>query len=265
MIGRTDFVKNKLDNNLGRTFVRAAIKPLDLRNSFYVRPVTAPAAGIEAFAKYWEMNDFIFMVAIENLKPYGESPEEFINPDGEKGSKVWFVKTSNQFRHSVCDWYADFAGVRKSQAPFSITRRSTLLVFSLIVLWGCFRVWRYDDPLTFLEMAFLTVAWFWFLAPTQNPWYWTWALPWLVFCRNRIWFLVAVVSLAYYLRFYFDYHGAPEPGTTGLMGTPYASTAFFDFIFPVLEFAPILILLTVTWLLRGLFNFGGDASPQPKA
>jgi len=61
--------------------------------------------------------------------------------------------------------------------------------------------------------------------------------------------------MAYYLRFFFEYHGTVGPEETGLLGTPYAGTAFFDFIFPVLEFGPILLAL----FLSRVFNFwGGD-------
>ena len=117
-------------------------------------------------------------------------------------------------------------------------------------------MWRHDHPFELLELVFLTIAWFWLLAPTQNPWYWTWALPWLMFCRNRIWYFVGVAAMAYYLRFYFEYHGLVENGETGLMGTPYAGTAFFDFIFPVLEFAPILLALFVSGSLAFLSKSG---------
>ena len=236
MVGRTDFVRKIIDP-------AKIVKPGEA-----LPPPDAPPAGIEAFVKYWEMNDFIFMVAIENLKPYGESAQQYAAANESTESKVWFVKTTNEFRHSVADWYHELTGVAKRAAPFSMTRRITLVIFLLIVVWTCVRIFRQDDPRVLLEMVFLTIAWFWFLAPTQNPWYWTWALPWLVFCRNRVWFVVSVVAMAYYLRFYYEYHGMVGPEENGLLGTPYAGTAFFDFIFPVLEFAPILLAL---FLSRG--------------
>lgn len=247
MVGRTKFAQT--------TMQQIQSPWMGLQDSHVAQQPTgiaAPPAGIEAFVKYWEMNDFIFMIVIENLKPYGQSAQQYQQETGTAQSKVWFVKTSNEFRHDITQWYQQWSGVPKRSAPFSITRRLTLIAFVLIVAWSCFRIWRCDDPLVFLEMVFLTIAWFWFLAPTQNPWYWTWALPWLVFCRNRLWYLVAVVAMAYYLRFYFEYHGMVGPEETGLLGTPYAGTAFFDFIFPVLEFAPILIGLAVSWIFRGL-------------
>ena len=235
MVGRTDFVSKIID-------------PVVVNADGTMPPPDSPPAGIEAFVKYWEMNDFIFMVAVENLKPYGESAQQYAAANESTESQVWFVKTTNEFRHRVADWYHELTGVPKQAAPFSMTRRITLVVFFLIVIWTCVRMFLQDDPRVLLEMVFLTIAWFWFLAPTQNPWYWTWALPWLVFCRNRIWFVVSVVAMAYYLRFYYEYHGVAGAGESGLLGTPYAGTAFFDFIFPVLEFAPILLAL---FLSRG--------------
>ena len=213
-----------------------------------------PPAGIEAFVSRWEMNDFIFMIIIENLKPYGRSAQQYAAENESTESKVWFVKTTNPWRHQFADWYSQLTDGPKASAPFSFTRRLTLVVFALVVLWTCVRLWRHDDPLVFLELVFLTIAWFWLLAPTQNPWYWTWALPWLVFCRSRIWYVVAIVTMAYYLRFYYEYHGTVTPNEPGLMGTPYAGTAFFDFIFPVLEFAPILLALLVSSSVRFLMR-----------
>ncbi len=205
-----------------------------------------PPAGIEAFVSRWEMNDFIFMLIIENLKPYGQTAQQYAQNNESTVSKVWFVKTSNQWRHEFADWYSEITGCQKFAGPFSFTRRLTLVMFTLIVVWTCARMWRHDHPVVLLELVFLSIAWFWFLAPTQNPWYWTWSLPWLMFCRNRIWYFVAPVAMAYYLRFYFEYHGAVDGGAPGLMGTPYGGTAFFDYIFPVLEFAPILLGLLIT-------------------
>ena len=250
MVGRTQFVQTSIQQ------LQAQWKEENASSPNPAMGISAPPAGIEAFVKYWEMNDFLFMIVIENLKPYGQSPEQYFQETGSHQSKVWFVKTTNEFRHNIAQWYHQWTGVPKQSAPFSITRRLTLIAFVIIVGWTCLRFWRRDDPLVFLEMVFLTIAWFWFLAPTQNPWYWTWALPWLVFCRNRIWYLVAVVAMAYYLRFYFEYHGIVASDQPGLLGTPYAGTAFFDFIFPVLEFAPILLGLLLSWIGRSVLDRG---------
>lgn len=245
MVGKTQYVRSSIQQVKTQFFNHDGQENQDVP-----KLKAAPPAGIEAFVKYWEMNDFIFMILVENLKPYGDTAKQYAAANEDPTSKVWFVKTSNELRHAVCDFYAQFTGVPKRSAAFSLTRRTTLVVFFLIVLWTCVRVWRNDEPLLMLEMVFLTIAWFWLLAPTQNPWYWTWAMPWLVFCRNRTWFVVSVVAMAYYLRFFFEYHGIVGPDQPGLIGTPYAGTAFFDYIFPVLEFGPILLALFLSWIMR---------------
>lgn len=212
----------------------------------------APPPGIEAFARHWEMNDFLFMLMVENLKPYGNKPEDFDVRAGDQPSRIWFVKTSNEFRHKTAERIADAVPtVDKKAAPFWLTRMTTLCVFGIVVLWGCVRLSRSNDPRLFLEIVFLTIAWFWLLAPTQNPWYWTWALPMICFCRNPAWYLFAVTSLAYYLRFYCEYHLSEGPAK---FGTPYSGTALFDFNVPILEFAPLLVLLFV--LMVGRFGMG---------
>ncbi len=208
----------------------------------------APPPGIEAFARHWEMNDFLFMLLIENLKPFGKTPEDFDAAAGDQPSRIWFVKTSNEFRHQTAESIADAVPtVDKKGAPFWLTRMITLAVFGIVVLWGCARLVSSNDPRLFLEIAFLTIAWFWLLAPTQNPWYWTWALPLICFCRNPVWYLFAVASLAYYLRFYCEYHFTDSAGK---FGTPFSGTALFDFNVPILEFAPLLVLLFVFMLGR---------------
>jgi hypothetical protein len=220
----------------------------------------APPPGIEAFARHWEMNDFLFMILVENLKPFGKTPEDFDAAAADQPSRIWFVKTSNEFRHKTAEAIADAVPtVDKKGAPFWLTRMITVGVFGLIVLWGCARLSRSNDPKLFLEILFLTIAWFWLLAPTQNPWYWTWALPLICFCRNPVWYLFAVTSLAYYLRFYCEYHlteGGPK------YGTPFAGTALFDFVVPVLEFAPLLVLLLAMMLGRAAISVLHPAEAQ---
>ena len=56
-----------------------------------------------------------------------------------------------------------------------------------------------------LETTFLLVATFFVLQPTQNPWYWVWALPFVCFAKNRGWMLVSVCLFAYYFRFSFKF------------------------------------------------------------
>lgn len=104
---------------------------------------------------------------------------------------------------------------------------------------------------TLAEGVFLTLAWFWLLAPTQNPWYWTWALPFLVFTRNRAWLWVSGIVFAYYLRFWLTDHYF----TTAVLGSRYAGPAFFDFVVTWIEFFPWFV-----FLLSESRSRGGDQS-----
>jgi hypothetical protein len=92
-----------------------------------------------------------------------------------------------------------------------------------------------------LSLLFSTLAWFWMLSPTLNPWYWTWALPFVLFARNRGWFLVSALVLLYYLRFWFAYQWGSEP----VMGTRYAGEAFFHYVVVWCEHLPWMLLVAV--------------------
>ena len=185
--------------------------------------------GLKTFLSRWEINDLIFMFVEENVRPdnsiQGQPP-------------LWFVFVPDSIRQGVTNASAWAFGDRE-RAPFLLTRVMLLGAFGLIVIWRCRETWR--DPLTIYESAFLLLAWFWFLAPTQNPWYWIWALPLVPFARNRIWLLVSGLVLIYYARFWFEYHG-PSIGPWGA----YTGVGIFDFVIVWIEFAPFLLLLLLS-------------------
>ena len=86
---------------------------------------------------------------------------------------------------------------------------------------------------------FLTLAWFWLLSPTLNPWYWIWALPFVPFARGRAWLAMGGLVLMYYLRFWFRHHYPDET----VFFTCYRGVAFHDFVVVWLEFAPWFVWL----------------------
>ena len=175
---------------------------------------TSPKPGILAFAESWEMNDFAFMVVIQNSKPHPT------DADGNTAAP-WFVISPESWRTNST-----------FETAFRNTRRITMFALMLMVIWLSWR-WCIAEtdrqPGFFVECAFLTLAWFWLLSPTQNPWYWCWALPFVPFAKSRVWYLVAAMTLLYYLRFWFAYNQV--------------EFAAFDHVVPVIEFAPIFILL----------------------
>ncbi len=240
----------------------------------------ADPSGIEAFSKYWEMNDFLFMLIVENLKPD-------VNPPINDFSRTpWFRCTSNSFRETAIEkiqpWLDseadEAAGVQygPSNYAFFATRCITLAVFCGIVLWGAATLLRKPEPRRWLEWVFLILAWFWLLSPTQNPWYWTWSLPFLVFARGTTWVFLSGFLFAYYSRFWFEYqyksvdvmrHWKTVYGDAWYYDWlfpmadrfGYQGTTFYDFYIPILEFGPWFAVLLVAWLVRR-FSWSTDRS-----
>lgn len=199
-------------------------------------PPSGPKAGIATFLRRWEMNDFLFLLVVENLKPTAD-----LNAD----QTAWFSVLPDGVRRSLMNAVTHL-GVSAAEAPFLVARAATGGVFVLVALMLAFRGSRDADPARFCEAAFLTLAWFWLLSPTQNPWYWTWALPLLPFAKGRAWLAVSGLVLLYYLRFWFSYHWP----TTPVPGTPYIGATFFDFVVTWAEYAPWFVWLAVAAVLR---------------
>jgi len=200
-----------------------------------------PSAGVATFLKSWEMNDFIFMLMIENLKPVSKNPS------------IWFSIVPDSIRSPIIDGISKYLSISKGETPFILTRAITMLAFVLITLIIAYRFWRSDlAGAQLLQAAFLTIAWFWLLLPTQNPWYWIWALPFLPFVRNRAWYAVSCFVMIYYLRFWLDYHFQNE----SVLGSGYQGAAFFDFVVAWLEFAPWFLWLAIEGLLAGKHRWG---------
>jgi hypothetical protein len=189
---------------------------------------TQQLQGLKTFLSRWEINDLLFMVVEENIRP----------EDSVQGqSHLWFAVAPNAWRTTLTRAASGMFGGDIERTPFLLTRLLTTFAFGAIVLVLCRRIWK--DPEVFYESAFLTLAWFWLLSPTQNPWYWTWALPLVPFARNRLWIFVSGLTLIYYCRFWFEYHAV----ATARWELPYQGVALFDFVVVWIEFAPFLLLL----------------------
>jgi hypothetical protein len=193
--------------------------------------------GVAAFVSRWEINDLVFIVALENIRPI--DPAAHIPP-------AWFAIVPNAFRCAAINPLAAFLGVSTDRAAFWAARGLTGLVFLLILLTLVRRASRDPSLPRFLEAAFLTIAWFWLLAPTQNPWYWTWALPVIPFARGWAWRAVSGLVFLSYLRFWLIYR-YPE---AGVFGTAYNGSQFFDFVIPWVEFGPLFLWLAIAAMLR---------------
>ncbi len=191
-----------------------------------------PSAGLKTFLRHWEMNDFVFLIIFENLKPRSETA-----PDQD----AWFSVLPETWRVSIQAAASRLPGLEPASAPFLVTRLLTMFVYLAIIAGILWPVHRRPEPTAWLRAAFLILAWFWLLSPTQNPWYWTWALPLVMFARSRAWLALSGLVLLYYLRFWLVYHWPTEP----VLGTQYDGELFFFFVLTWIEFCPWFIWLTV--------------------
>ena len=182
------------------------------------------------------MNDFLFHLVEANLQP--EEEADFRSP--------WFAVTPNSWRRGVCQAASEFMGIRPDSASFFVARLLTVILFGVLVFVWTWRLYYQPADAKFCEYCFLTLAWFWLLAPTQNPWYWTWAVPLLPFARNRAWFALSGIVLIYYLRFWCDSIWFERPGP---LGTDDGSQ-FFDHVVTWIEYAPWFAWLCGEWIVR---------------
>lgn len=85
-----------------------------------------------------------------------------------------------------------------STTAFLLTRLMTCAALLLTVLWLAWRAKHSDDPACWRRVAFLSLAWLCLLSPTQKPWYWTWALPLVMFAQGRAWLALSGLAMIYY-------------------------------------------------------------------
>ncbi len=200
-------------------------------------PVQDPSRGLKTFLRHWEMNDFLFRLAVENLEP--------ANPAADQ-EPAWFAVVPASWRDELIQLATEVPDVEPSWAPFFLARCLTGLAFVVVCVCLAWRGARAATITGWLEAAFLTLAWFWLLSPAQNPWYWLWALPLIPFARGRAWLLVSGLLFVYYLRFWFLYHWPDSP----VAGTPYAGERFFDLVVVWAEYLPWLVCLFLAWVWR---------------
>lgn len=210
------------------------------------KPVDADA-GIKAFLSQWEMNDLIFMLVLENLRPQSEVLPE---------RQPWFVVSSDEWAKRVVTGWARLTRqidreplveqavvaltpTEFKRASFSLARAITGAAFGLLACWLAWRAAGSENPHDWCRAAMLTLAWFWLTCPTQNPWYWCWVVPFLPFARYRAWYTVAALTMLYYLRFWLMAHYDKST----VLGTPYNGAYFFYFVIAWIEFLPVFIAL----------------------
>ena len=189
-------------------------------------------SGLATFLSRWEINDLFFLVVVENLRP-----DQASTPPT---SAHWFVFLSSELRTGTAERLSQALDRPIPEATFLTARGITLLIFSAVAAVLLWRALHRNQDEIWLRTVFLTVAWFWVLAPTLNPWYWTWALPFLPFAGRRAWAGVSLLVFVYYLRFWLLYQ-SPE---SEILGTSYRGEQFFHFVIAPLEHS-----LWMLWLL----------------
>ncbi len=191
-----------------------------------------PLAGTRTFFSEWEMNDFVFMTLYENIRVRKAGPE----------AAPWFVVVPDRIRSALAAGAGSVfgRGGRSAAAPSFIAAQC--LVGALLILICIHLAWR-PDQLTeesrLLETGFLSLAALWYLSATQNPWYWTWALPLIPFARHPVWLLVSGLAFIYYLRFGLIYQFAEGTAWTGGL----SGQECFDQVIVWFEHLPVLVVL----------------------
>ncbi len=190
----------------------------------------APGRSLKVYMSRWEMNDFVFMLVFENLRPNGERRRDQL---------PWFVLLPDSWREAISGRPAEWFDIKPSAAAFMLARIVIGVVFLAVVGVLTWHATKHLEIGYWLQAAFLTIAWLWLLSPTQYPWYWLWAMPLVMFARGRLWLLVSGLALLYYLRFWLAANWPVDP----VPASSYPGTLTFDYIFTWLEFLPWFLLL----------------------
>ncbi|OGW87477.1 MAG: hypothetical protein A3A81_03845 [Omnitrophica bacterium RIFCSPLOWO2_01_FULL_45_10b] len=101
-----------------------------------------------------------------------------------------------------------FLGMRPFASHAEWLSRTTVSVLFVAltiqtIQWLKFR----ENVEAFLKASLVVIAGLFFLAPTGNPWYFTWVFPFLAFTPSRALILFSGLAFLYYLDFYFEYQG----------------------------------------------------------
>jgi len=114
-----------------------------------------PSRGVVTFLQQWEMNDFLFLNVIENIKPtYQRGPHEV----------AWFTVVPENVRVALIDILSSHLKMPPERIPFFTTRAITGAVFlclSLTIAWRfSARVTLVRDRVSrMVEGGFFTLAW----------------------------------------------------------------------------------------------------------
>jgi hypothetical protein len=177
----------------------------------------SPLSGLGAFARDWEMNGAIFALIRGNLVPGAPGEVE-----------AWFTVAPQQARLALA------ARIDPERAARAVVGLAWVLIAARAIV----RMRRTPSPAGLQRACFSVLVWLWLLAPTGNPWYLVWTLPFLAGEPNRAWRWLPALAPLYYLRFWFEAQGpTPLAGRDG--------AAWFDQTIPFLEVLPVLLLVSI--------------------
>jgi len=199
-------------------------------------PTGNELSGLRTFLNRWEMNDLLFSFVRENLRvvPADVGADSAVRPE------TWYAWTPVRLRQ---EWAFALtrAGIpaEKVSPDFLGAQLVCGGLLALVVGGLSLRLaaGKGDLPHEIGRTLFLVLAASWYLSATQNPWYWIWALPFVVFARSRVWLAVSGFALIYYARFWMIYR-FPQP-----FWRDYTGQRFFDEIVTWAEHFPVLLAL----------------------
>src|SRR5262249_59919721 len=109
-----------------------------------------PSQSLRAFLSEWEMNDFLLLLVIENLRPTAAlTPAE----------RAWFSVVPETWRAEINPFVGAHLSVHEARVPFLLARMITLAVFAVIAFWVAWRAGAAGSAVEWLGAAFVTVAW----------------------------------------------------------------------------------------------------------
>jgi hypothetical protein len=238
-----------------------------------------PGTGLAIFLREWEMNDFLFSQTKrlldwcvpagwqERLTSWPNWPRRVATGDAEQ---EWLALTLwVAFGGSTAATEAQRLGLLPVSPAFVLAYLLHAVVYGGLVTgltWRAVRAdtspWRnrstpglprnishaqesHQDVL-WLRTTFLALAWLFLLLPTENPWYFLWALPWLVWSRQYAWYLLPGLLAQYYLYFWFVYHFSL--GGPGVANSSMPGYRFFHQVWVWVEYVPFFTVLLGEWL-----------------
>jgi hypothetical protein len=193
-------------------------------------PLGTTNDGLAVFVTHWRMNDAIFSFFYQNVEY-----------DWGGKDPAWYVFVPNETRTEWCAKLAEVKWANGNPAYF-VARIVTVVLFAVFYFWTLLKIRKTESADDLAGWLFLIMGVFFFLQPTQNPWYWLWAMPLVCFAKNRGWLFVSTALFVYYMRFCFEEAGQ----SYSFLSVNYVGVDFFDHCIVWIELLAIIAVLAAT-------------------